>query len=379
MPVRRAAAAAGSALLLASCGGPGPSASTADSAPGSSSPPSSGATATASTPTTSATQTGSPEHPVAVRAQQSLLAWTKVPGPTKVLVTTNGTWTLQVADGGAAALLDGPSGHRTVRAGEHASVTDAVLGERYALIVSEDRLARQPDVATVVDLGSGRVTTLDRSSDPPTVVGGTWALGPHSLVHATSGPRHTYCLATVQLVSGTGTTGWCAQPRHGFSRASITPSATTMMVFDDHHPSCRSLVEVEGAQLVTIPGVTPCKGWDSSLDASGAVWSVVPKARRIEAAHFYAHSTAGWFDLGPGTSGSLVTCGGRSFFTRDPVARADPAELLSWDPNASALTVVYRSRATGEAFLSPPRCGGTHLTLTAYSRAGDEQVTTDLG
>jgi hypothetical protein len=67
------------------------------------------------------------------------------------------------------------------------------------------------------------------------------------------------------------------------------------------------------------------------------------------------------------------------FFTRDPVARTDPAELLRWDPDASTLTVVYRTRATGNAFLSPPRCGGTHLTLTAYSSAGDEQVTTDLG
>jgi len=373
MSVRRAAAAAGIALLLPSCGG----GSSSDSTPVSSPPSSSGGTATPTSP--SASQAGSPEHPVVVPAQQDLLGWTRVPGSTRVLVTTNGRWTLRVADGGTDARLAGPSRHRTVRAGEHASITDALLGERYALVVSEDRLARQPDVATVVDLRSGQVTTLDGSSSPPTVVGGTWALGPDSLVHATSGPRHSYCLATVQLPSGAGTTGWCAPPRHGFSRATITPSATTMMVFDDHHPSCRSLVEVEGARLVAIPGITRCKGWDSSLDAPGAVWSVVPKDRRIEAARFYAHNEAGWFDLGPGTSGSLVTCAGRSFFTRDPVARTDPAELLSWDPDASTLTVVYRTRATGDAFLSPPRCGGAHLTLTAYSRAGDEQVTTRLG
>lgn len=372
MFVRRAAAAAGIALLLPSCGG----GSSSDSA-GERSPASSGGTATSAP--ASGTPAGSPERPVAVPPQQGLLAWTPVPGPTRVLVTTNGTWTLQVADGGAGARLTGPSGHRTVPAGDHASITDALLGERYALVVSEDRLARQPDVATVVDLRSGRVTTLDGLSDPPTVVGGTWALGSDSLVHATSGPRHSYCLATVRLASGTGTTGWCAPPRQGFSRATITPSATTMMVFDDHHPSCRSLVVAEGARLVTIPGVTPCKGWDSSLDASGAVWSVVPKDRRIEAARFYAHNSAGWFGLGPGTSGSLVTCDGRSYFTRDPVARTDPAELLRWDPDASTLTVVYRTRATGDAFLSPPRCAGSHLTLTAYSRAGDEQVTTDLG
>jgi hypothetical protein len=377
LPVRRAVAAAGTALVLASCGSGASSGPTADSSP----PRSGDATTTPITPptTASATPTGSAEHPVVVPPQQGLLRWTRVSGSTKVLVTTNGPWTLQVAEGGAGARLEGPSGHRTVRAGDHASITDAFLTDRYALVVSEDRLAEQPDVATVVDLASGRLTTLDGSSDPPTVVGGTWALGPDSLVHATSGSRHSYCLATVELPAGTGTTGWCAPPRHGFSRATITGSATTMMVFDDHHPSCRSLAEVEGTRLVTIPGVTRCKGWDSSLDASGAVWSVVPKDRRIEAARFYAHDAAGWFDLGPGTSGSLVTCDGRSFFTRDPAAHSDPAELLRWDPDGSTLTVVYRTRATGNAFLSPPRCGGTHLTLTAYSSAGDEQVTTDLG
>jgi len=38
-----------------------------------------------------------------------------------------------------------------------------------------------------------------------------------------------------------------------------------------------------------------------------------------------------------------------------------------------------KSKGAGHAFLSPARCGGTHLTVTAYSQAGDEQVTTSLG
>jgi hypothetical protein len=221
--------------------------------------------------------------------------------------------------------------------------------------------------------------TLDEHSSPPTVVGGTWALGPDTLVHATSGSGHRYCLATVALATGEGSTGWCAPARHGFSRATITSSATTMMTFDDHHPSCRSLVEVEGSDVVPIPGVTACKGWDSALSAPGAVWSIVPKERRIEAAHFYAHDASGWYDLGPGASGSLVTCAGSSFFTRDPSSRSEPARLMRWAPDTHTLTIAYQSRATGNAFLSPPRCGGTHLTVTAYSQAGDEQVTTSLG
>jgi hypothetical protein len=52
---------------------------------------------------------------------------------------------------------------------------------------------------------------------------------------------------------------------------------------------------------------------------------------------------------------------------------------MRWSPDEHALAIVYRSKATGNAFLSPPRCGGTHLTVTAYSQGGDEQVTTSLG
>ena len=42
-------------------------------------------------------------------------------------------------------------------------------------------------------------------------------------------------------------------------------------------------------------------------------------------------------------------------------------------------TVVYESPGTGNAFLSAPRCGGTDLTVTAFSQAGDEQVTAGVG
>jgi hypothetical protein len=198
-------------------------------------------------------------------------------------------------------------------------------------------------------------------------------------VHATSDDGHRYCLATVDLATGRGTTGWCAEPRHGFSRASVSSDGTTLMSFDDHHPSCRTLNVVYGRALTPFRGVTRCKGWDSGLLEGTTVWSVVPDNRRIEAAHFYARTSDGWYDLGPGTSGSLVTCAGSAYFTRDPRSRTDHAALLRWSPVTADLAVVYESKGAGNAFLAPPRCGGTHLTVTSYSQAGDEQVTTSLG
>jgi hypothetical protein len=385
MGVRRAVAAAGlvaTAIALTSCG------STSSSLPSSSSSQPSGPTApppvsssgTAATSGSTPSPVGSPEHPVPLTATTSPLHWTSVAGSTKDLVTVGDGWTLTVVHGGASARLEGPR-PRTIRAGDHASITDAYLDADHALVISEDRLAKQPDRATLVDLASGGVTILDGRSDPPTVVGGTWALGPDTLVHATSGSQHRYCLATVQLGSGSsggGTTGWCAAPRHGFSRAAITGDGTTMMTFDDHHPSCRVLNSVSGAVLRPLPGVTPCKGWDSALLDGSTVWSVIPNDHRIDAAHFYAHTDAGWYDLGPGTSGSLVTCDGSAYFTRDPGSRTEPATLLRWSPGDTSLGVVYATSGTGNAFLSPPRCGGTHLTLTAYTSSGDAQVTTAL-
>ena len=381
MAVRRMVAAVAAAGVLAGCGsgsssteaGAGPT-----SGPPSSSPPSTSPTGpTAPTSPSSTATSGSSAHPAAVPAARELLDWHPVPGSTKDLVTVGGRWTLTVSSGGDLARLAGPH-PRTIQAGPHSAITDTFLDGSHALVVSEDRLARSPDVATVVDLASGKATTLDHSSTPPTVVGGTWALGADSVLHATSGPHHSYCVATVDAATGAGTTGWCARPRSGFSRASISDDATTMMTFDDHRPSCRTLVEVRGSTLVPITGVPDCVGWDSSLSAGNAVWSVVANQHRIEAAHFYAHTAAGWFDLGPGVSGSLVSCAGSSFFTRDPATRTAPATLLRWDPGANALSVAYASPGTGNAFLAPPRCGGDQLTVTAYSSGGDEQVTATL-
>jgi hypothetical protein len=376
--VVRLGAGAAVAGLLVGCGGSGGDSSTTTSEPAATPSASSDSGSGTAGPSDTASPVGGPERPVVAELVDDPLPWRPVPGSTKDLVTVGDGWTLTIPSGDASARLLGPRS-QTFRAGDHASITDAFLDDGHALVVSEDRLAADPDRAVLVDLKSGRTTTIDGRSDPPTVVGGTWALGPDTLVHATSGSHGRYCLATVALADGTGTTGWCAQPRHGFSRASVTGDGTTLMTFDDHHPSCRTLNTVDGVHLTPLPGVTDCKGWDSALLGGTAVWSVVPKDRRIEAAHFYAHTDTGWYDLGPGTSGSLVTCAGSAYFTRDPASRSDPAALLRWTPGTATLSTVFESRGTGNAFLSPPRCGGTHLTVTAYSQAGDEQVTTSLG
>ena len=106
---------------------------------------------------------------------------------------------------------------------------------------------------------------------------------------------------------------------------------------------------------------------------------MIPKERRVEVAHVFAHTSSGWFDLGRGTSGSLVACAGAAYFVRDPATRQDPATLLRWDPAAATLSTVFASKGRGNAFLSPPRCGGDHLTVTAFSSAGDQQVTAAVG
>jgi len=382
MPVRRTVAAlsvGAAALAMTSCGSATSSSPVSDRSGPVASPPhtiASGSQTVA--PSSGSSPAGSPEHPAPVNVGQAPLDWKPVPGSTKDLVTIGGGWTLTVPDGEAVARLAGPH-PRTIRAGDHFTISDAFLDQTHALVVSEDRLADQPDRATLIDLATGRATVLDQHSQPPTVVGGTWALGPDTLAHATSGGRGRYCLATVDLATGKGSTGWCAPPRNGFRSATITVSGTTMMTFDDHHPSCRTLTTVNGAGLSPLSGVTDCKGWDSAALDGTTIWSVVPKERRIEAAHFYAHTDAGWYDLGPGTSGSLVTCAGSAYFTRDPSTRSEPARLLRWSPATASLTVAYASKASGNAFLSPPRCGGDHLTVTSYSQSGDEQVTASVG
>ena len=66
---------------------------------------------------------------------------------------------------------------------------------------------------------------------------------------------------------------------------------------------------------------------------------MIPKENRIEAAEFFARVGDGYYDLGPGTSGTLVPCAGAAYFVRDPQREGDPARLMRWDRRR--LAVVY--------------------------------------
>ncbi len=317
---------------------------------------------------------GSPGSPAVLDAERTLLDWQDVTWPTGTTVTVSGNWSL--TQRATEAVLDGPRS-ATVRAPGRHRVTETLLDGEYAVVVTEDERAEQANTATVIDLGTGDRTVIDGRSDVPTTTGGTWALGEGRLVHATIGRGRAYCLATVDLATMSSETTWCAPRRSGFNGARITPAGTAVLSFDDQRPSCRTVGAVDTGELVAFDGVPDCTGWDGALLDDGAVWSVVPDEKRIEEAHFYARSDKGWFDLGPGTSGSLTWCGGTAYFVRDPQRSGDPALLLGWTPG-DGLRIAYETEARGQAFLTEPRCGGTDLTLTALTGSGDRQVTASV-
>ena len=106
------------------------------------------------------------------------------------------------------------------------------------------------------------------------------------------------------------------------------------------------------------------------------MWSEIPDEKKVEAAELFVDTGSGPEELGPGTSGTLTWCGDAAYFVRDPQRQSEPARLVRVRDGEAE--VVYESPGTGNAFLSAPRCGGTDLTVTAFTAAGDEQVTTRL-
>ena len=382
--MRGGLAALAAALVLAGC--------SADGAPGtgagaSESPTSSATTSEpASTPQSGETESegaqlagGTAQDPAVVEPTTNLLEWTPVTGPTSSTVTRSGPWTLTINQAGTRASVEDSDWRARFVEGGRQSISDAMIAGDWAVLVVQDRLETRPAEAHVVRLGSqsGRFT-LDGSSEVPTTTGGTWALGDGTLVHPTIGPGGTYCLATVDLEKQSSERTWCAERRHGFNGARVTPEGTSLMTFDDQQPSCRTVVEVAGDDVVPFEGVEDCLGWEGVLIDDGAVWSVVPKANRIEEARYYARMGDDYFDLGPGTSGTLVPCAGAAYFSQDPVRDGEPARLLRWTPQGT-LEVVYETPGRGPAFLTEPRCGDDRITLTALGESGDEQVTASLG
>ncbi len=101
---------------------------------------------------------------------------------------------------------------------------------------------------------------------------------------------------------------------------------------------------------------------------------MIPREKRIEAAHVYATLGDGYVDLGPALTDSLLACGDAAYFARDPGADR-PGQVLRWRSDGS-LDVVYEAPGGAEGFITVPlRCGDDALTVTALTEEGDEQVT----
>ncbi len=367
------------ALALGGCSGSDstePAASPSDTT-GPSGPATASTGPTSTGPTSTAPTGGTADAPAVLEPTTDLLGWQPVGGPVGATATRSGDRILTIEQGGRSWRLDGPRPAGGA-AGSGRRISDTLIDGDWAVVVLQDKAEQQPMTAEVTELATGKAFRIDRRSDVPTTTGGTWALGEGRLVHATT-RAGAYCLATVDLASRTSTLGWCAPKRHGFNDARVTPAGTSLLTFDlsdQVGPSCRTLVTVDGDRATPLADVPECKGWDGLLTDDGAVWSVIPKERQVEAAHFYARAGEDYFDLGPGTAGSLTWCDGAAYFVRDPQREGDPAALLRWSADAG-LAVVYQSPG-GQAFLSEPRCGGDALSVTAMAEDGDEQVTADL-
>ena len=391
-PLRRCARPAAALLLaplltLAACSDGDGSASeprrvratdgsaTARPHPSSSSPAPTGPTDGGSNASTA--QGGTADKPEVLTAPTRLLDWQQVPGSVDDTVTRSGAWSLTVDKAGTRARLEGPSSGTGVAAGPRERISDALIDGEYAVVVLQDRQETRPSSAEVVDLRHGGKTfTIDGSSDVPTTNGGTWALGRGELLHATI-HQGSYCIASVDLATRRSSLGWCAPPRHGFNSAEITPAGESLLTFDDSRPACRTVVRLSLTEVTPFEGVPDCKAWDGVVTADGAVWSVIPREREVEAAHTYARAGDAYFDLGPSASGTLTWCGDAAYFSRDPQRDSEPARLMRWNVE-DGLEVVYES-AGGHAFLTPPRCGGDTITVTALAQSGDEQVSAHLG
>lgn len=330
-------------------------------------------------PSASATQaSGTPSRPTTATAEVDLLAWSRLPGQASETVTTNGTWRLTISQEGDRAELTDGSRTVTVPAGQGRRVDDALLDDEWALVVAQDTKEERPAVATAVRLSDQRRTILDARSDVPTVSGGAWTMADGHVLHATRS-QGAYCLADVDLASGRGRVGYCAPEGEGFNSPLVSDAGVGLLTFDDASPSCRTVATLVGGmaarKVSALDGVERCQGWQALPTDEGAVWSSVPDPERVERARYFAHAGDSWLALGAGTSGTLTWCAGSAFWTRD-AERGDPARLMRWD--GTRLSVAYAAPA-GQGFIAPPRCAGSHLSITALTEGGDEQVSAEIG
>ena len=145
-------------------------------------------------------------------------------------------------------------------------------------------------------------------------------------------------------------------------------------------------VDVTIPRLELAPQDGGIVGWRGTFDVDGTHWTLDASSGEL---------FRSWRDRLPLDIDAKLAGGGVTFTAKGRVERRDSgpaavldtslawdagsAQMARWSPDLARLTVAYSSKGTGNAFLSAPRCGGTQLTVTSYSQAGDEQVTTSLG
>ncbi len=357
-------------VTLAGCGG------TETPAPGDDASSSTSETST-DAPTDGAATGGAIDAPTVVEPEPALLEWNDagveagtryVRGPEALAQVAQDNASVDVTVGGRTTTIDAGSGR---------TISEALMSTEWAVVVRQDKTETEPSEVEVVDLASGKKSSL---AGPSPASGGSWALTGGDLYYPTYGDDRAYCLATNALADSNGEDGWCAPASSGFSGLTASERGVGIMTFDDARPvACRTLNLLDGSGIPQpVEGPTECRGWDVAATADGALWSEVPKPRRQEEAHFYASADGLYFDLGAGTTGSAVPCGDSVFFVRDPQGAGDPAQLMRWTPEHT-LEVAYESASVGNAFLGEPACGGGVLALSSFGEKGDELVWANVG
>lgn len=338
------------------------------------------------TPSPDPTPTGSPsgdvssdvptegpaDDPAVATPVTALLDWQDTAVEADTRYVRGPEWEAVGDEGDTAVELARDGDAITVRAGGGRTISEVLMSEDWAVVVKQDRKETEPSEVAVVDLASGETGEV---VSPPAASGGSWALADGDLHFPTYGDGGAYCLATAALADSNGEDGWCAPARNGFSGLTASEHGVGIMTFDDARPvACRTVNLLDGSGVPQpLEGPQDCTAWDVAATADGAVWSEVPKPRRQEEARFHASVDGTYFDLGPGTTGTAVPCGGSVFFVRDPQGPDEPARLMRWTPDRT-LEVAYESTSVGNAFLGEPACGGGVLTLASYGEEGDEHV-----
>ena len=329
-------------------------------------------------PTRSTSEPGTPaaggaiDAPAVVEPTTNALDWSDTGALAGARYVRGADWEALGSKDGTSVDLARAGNGLGIAAGPGRTISEVLMSKDWAVVVRQDKAETDPSEVDVVDLATGKEGAL---AGPEPASGGSWALTGGDLYYPTYGDDRAYCLATSALADSNGEDGWCAPRGTGFSGLTASEDGVGMMTFDDARPvACRTVNLLDASGLPQpVEGPTECIAWDVAATADGALWSEVPKPRRQEEAVFRASADGTYFDLGPGTTGTAVPCGGSVFFVRDPQGPDEPARLMRWTPDHT-LEVAYESASTGNAFLGEPICGGGVLSLSSYGDKGDELV-----